>query len=289
MTSNGFWRGRPAMLLAGVLVLGAGTSAKAQQRPLTTEDPEPIGAGRLLLEAGVDWVSDREYPASGLVGDLLRVPLVGISIGLGSMAELQIDGGLYNRLAITSASDAPLAEMVDLDGNTTSDVEDIVVGTKVRFLTETPGRPGMAVRFATRLPNAGNESGLGLDTTDFLATLLVGKTVGSFRIVGNAGLGILGDPTRGDAQNDVLVYGVSVARAFTDRAEFVSEIEGRAHTAGGEAPPGTGSRAMLRFGGRYTYGSGRFDAALLVGLTALDGDWGLGAGYTHVFGVSSTP
>jgi hypothetical protein len=271
-----------AAVMAVALLCG-GRQASAQQRPLTTEDPEPIGASRFLVEAGFDWTDGREYPASGLTGDLLRVPLVGISVGLGAIAELQIDGGLYNRLSISSAVDAPLSSMLDLDDSDTSDVEDLVVATKVRFLSEAAGRPGMAVRFATRLPNAGNESGLGLDTTDFIATLLVGKTVGSFRVVGNVGLGILGNPLRGDDQNDVLIYGVSGAYAFTDRTEFVSEVEGQAHTAGGEAPPGTGSRASIRLGGRYTSGPGRIDAALLLGLTDTAGNWGIAAGYTHVF------
>ena len=83
-----------------------------------------------------------------------------------------------------------------------------------------PGRPSFGVRFATKLPNASNESGLGLDTTDFYASILVGKTVGSVRMVGNVGFGILGDPTRGDRQNDVLTYGISVrARADQGRRD----------------------------------------------------------------------
>ena len=40
-------------------------------------------------------------------------------------------------------------------------------------LSETTGRPAVGLRFATKLPNATNESGLGLDTTDFYASLLV--------------------------------------------------------------------------------------------------------------------
>ena len=73
----------------------------AQQRPLVTEDPETIGAGRVLLEAGLDYGRGVEYPVSGLTGQLLRVPLIGVSVGISSIAELQFDGGLYNRLAIT--------------------------------------------------------------------------------------------------------------------------------------------------------------------------------------------
>ena len=32
--------------------------ASAQQRPLVTEDPEPIGAGRVLIEGGIDYAHD---------------------------------------------------------------------------------------------------------------------------------------------------------------------------------------------------------------------------------------
>ena len=120
--------------------------------------------------------------------------------------------------------------MVTATGDSTSSVEDIVIGTKVRIAGETASRPSFGLRFATKLPNASNESGIGLDTTDFFASFLIAKTVQSVRIVGNVGLGILGDPTRGDQQNDVLTYGVSFARALTQQAEVVGEINGHVST-----------------------------------------------------------
>src|SRR5262249_58563959 len=101
------------------------------------------------------------------------------------------------------------------------------------------------------------ESGLGLDTTDFLATVLAGKTIESVRIVGNIGLGILGDPTNGNRQNDVLLYGASFARAITNAAEVVGEVYGRANTRGGGPLPGTESRGIARIGLRYTLDSWR--------------------------------
>ena len=189
-----------------VLSLALAAPAAAQQRPLVTEDPETIGSGLILFEGGFDLGQEIFYPVSGLQGDLLRLPTLGLSFGLSSIAELQIDGGFYNRLKVTERIPAPLSGMLDFTGDTTSDVEDIVVATKVRLLSETAGRPAIGVRFATKLPNASNENGIGLDTTDFYATLLIGKTVQSVRLVGNAGLGILGDPTRGDRQGDVLQY-----------------------------------------------------------------------------------
>ena len=131
-------------LVSAALVL-LPLSAFAQQRPLVTEDPETIGAGRILAEAGFDYGSDVSYPASGLEGNLLRVPLLGASIGVSSIAEVQIDGGLYNRLSITERNVAPLSDMVTATGDTTSSVEDWSIGMKVRFLSEGARRTGVRV------------------------------------------------------------------------------------------------------------------------------------------------
>lgn len=265
--------------------LVAAAPAAAQQRPLVTEDPEVVGAGMVLVEGGFDYSRDILYPASGLQGNLLRVPTLGVSVGISSIAELQIDGGLYNRLSIThtGVGPAPLANQLNITGTSTHDVEDIVVATKIRIAAETPSRPAFGVRFATRLPNAGNESGLGLDTTDFHAQVLVGKTSKSVRVVGNVGLGILGDPTRGDNQNDVLDYGVSVARAVREGLEVVGEVNGRASTRGGTPPAGTEGRATMRLGGRLTRGTVRIDAGILLGMTSRDPGFGFTAGATYVF------
>lgn len=273
------------LVWAAVAALLIATPAAAQQRPLVTEDPEVIGAGLILLEGGFDYSRDILFPVSGLQGNLLRAPTLGVSLGISSIAELQIDGGLYNRLTVThrGVGPAPLASQLTFTGDTTHAVEDIVVATKIRVVGETPGHPAFGLRFATRLPNASNESGLGLDTTDFHAQVLVGKTVRSVRVVGNFGLGILGDPTRGDNQNDVLDYGVSVARAVREGLEVVGELNGRANTRNGTPPAGTESRATMRIGGRFTRGTVRLDAGILLGVTSRDPGFGFTAGATYVF------
>ena len=109
------------------------------------------------------------------------------------------------------------------------------------------------------------------------------------RVVGNLGFGILGDPTNGNRQNDVLTYGVSVARAMTSRAEVVGEVNGRQSMRSGEAFPGTESRSMLRIGGRFTPGSIRFDGGLMVGLTSDGPTFGVTAGLTYVFNAFTLP
>ncbi len=273
----------------GVIALALGRPAAAQQRPLITEDPEPVGAGRILLEGGLDFSHDAHYPVSGLQGDLIRVPLLGFSFGLSSIAELQIDTGLFNQLKINTRQTAPLSNLLQVTGDRTSDVEDTIVATKVRLIPESPQHPSFALRLATKLPNASNESGLGLDTMDFSATVLTAKTVQSIRLVANLGIGILSDPTEGHGQNDVLVYGVSFARALTERAELVGEVNGRVSTRASDPFPGTETRGLLNLGGRYTTGPVRFDLGLFFGLTTVDPTVGVGVGFTYVFNGFQIP
>jgi hypothetical protein len=267
-------------LVAGMLL---SSSAAAQQRPLLTEDPEVVGSGLVLIEGGFDYGRDILYPVSGLKGNLLRIPILGVSVGLGPIVELQLDGGPYNKLSITNRLQAPLSGAVTATGDSTHDVEDLVVATKIRLVAETPSHPAFGLRFATRLPNASQESGIGLNTTDFHAQLLVGKTVQSVRIVGNIGLGILADPTNATNQNDVLDYGASLARAVREGVEVVGEVNGRWSTRSGTPPPGTESRAAIRIGGRLTRGTVRLDAGIILGMTSYDPSFGFTVGATYVF------
>ena len=272
---------RVVVVLALVL---AARPAAAQQRPLVTEDPETVGSGVILVEGGLDLEWDTFYPVSGLQGDLFRLPALGVSFGLSSIAELQVDGAFYQRLNVTGRQPAPLSSHLDFEGDETSDVDDLIVATKLRLVSEAAKRPAIALRLATKLPNAGNESGLGLDTTDFFATMLIGKTVQSIRIVGNLGLGVLGDPSRGDQQGDVMTYGLSIARAVRQGVEFVGEVNGRfAPTMDEDTPPGSESRAAMRLGGRFTSGTVRLDAGIIIGMTPRDPSFGFTTGVTWVF------
>jgi len=264
--------------------------ASAQSRPLVTEDAETVPAGNILLEAGFDFDHGRPYPVSGLKGNLTRIGTFGLSFGVSSIAEIQLDGGFRNRLSITERdASAPLAGLLDVPEESTSDFEDLRVGAKIRLASETASRPSIAVRFSTKLPNAGNESGLGMDTTDFHFGLAFAKTVNSIRVVGNGGFAILPDPVRGDRQNDVLEYGLSVARAVRPAVEVIGEINGRINTRSGEAITGTESRSVLRLGARATHGPVRVDGAFALGITEFDPSWGFSTGITWVFRGFTVP
>ena len=276
------------VLALGIAVAQAAT-AGAQQRPLVTEDPLTVGAGQILLETGVDWARDITFPASGLRGDLVSGPTVGISVGVGPIAEIQIDGSLYRQLTIRERIAAPLSGVLSFTGDTTSAVDDFVIATKLRLLNEAPGRPAIGLRFATRLPNASNESGLGQDTTDFFASLLMGKTIKSVRLVANAGVAIVGDPPVAARQEDLLTFGMSLARAVAGGLEMVTEYNGRMNLAASSPVPGTENRGVARAGLRFTRGPVRLDAAALVGATSSDLGIGATAGLTWVFGAFRMP
>jgi hypothetical protein len=277
-------------ILVLVFFCAAVTSAAAQQRPLVTEDPETIGGGRVLIEAGIDLEHDVFYPVSGLRGDRLVVPTMGVSIGLSSIAELQVDGAVYQRLSITERRTAPLSNLLKINGDETADVEDFVIATKLRFFTEGARRPAFGLQLATKLPNASNEEGLGTDMTDFFASLLFAKTIGPLRMVFNGGVAVIGNPAAPTpSQSDMFTFGASLARAMTDSAELVGEVNGRLNWRDGTPDPGSENRAVMRLGGRYTRGPVRLDAALLLGMTSRDPSVGVTTGFTWVLNAFQVP
>jgi hypothetical protein len=276
-------------LFVALFVLAAATPSVAQQRPLKTEDPETIGAGRALIEAGIEYDRDAVFPVSGLRGNHFSLPSFGVSLGVSSIAEIQFDWAPYQKLSITERiPSAPLASLLELDGDTTDDFGDIHIGAKVRLLSETARRPAIGSWFSTRLPNAGNESGLGKDVQDFSSALTIGKTIESIRVVANIGMMMIGNPRQAAAQDDLLIYGLSVARAISQRGEVVGEFMGRANFAN-IVTPGAEDRGLLRFGTRYTAGPVRLDAGLLLGLTSRDPEIGFSAGFTWVFNAFHVP
>ena len=270
-----------ASVLAGLLLPQA--AAAQQQRPLATQDPQPIGAGHVRIDAGVSLAQDAVYPLSGLSGSLLRVPLLGVAFALGPAADFEMTGGPYDRLSIASRdSSAPLAGIMHVSGDSTHDVDDIVVTTKVRFAEERPRQPALGVLFSVRLPNAKHASGLGQDTTDFSVAALAGKTASRVRVAANAGVTIMSEPTNSLKQNDVLTYGLSSVIRVTGRAALLGEVNGRLSTRDGTPPTGTESRGVARAGVRFGSGPTTFDAAVAVGLTRATPRVEATAGLTYV-------
>ena len=256
----------------------------AQQRPLITEDPETIGAGRVLLEGGFEFDADQENDAYGIEGDIAHIATFGVSVGISPSAEIQLDGGLIQRLTVSERMpNAPLFMTTPLvAGDRSSGFEDLIVATKLRFTSETATRPAFGARFGVKLPTADADKGIGLGTTDFFVSALMAKTVQSVRTVGNISLIVLGNPESAQDPASALGFGVSVARAVTNEFEVVGELNGRLSPFQDVAPAGLESRGVFRLAGRYTYSMLRLDFGLLAGLTDRDPSFGISAGATYV-------
>jgi hypothetical protein len=256
----------------------------AQQRPLPIETVEGPGTGNVVLQTSVDYTRAARFTLSGLEGNLWRVALVRIDVGLSSIADFELTGGLRDHLTITSRTPAVLSDLVQLtDPSSTGAFDDIIVGTKIRLLAEQSGTPGVAVRVATRLPNAKHPSGLGQDTTDFYSSLIVGQSISDTHVTGNLGVGILGDPLHGNRHVGSLLYGVALShKVMADRATLIVGLDGRT----GPAEPGLESRAIARVGAQWTHGPARVELDGTLGLTNRDGNLGMAltVGYTfHAF------
>jgi hypothetical protein len=277
------WNLRSA-IVACALCICVSDTLHAQQRPLVTEDPETIGAGRILLEGGFSLDQDQTNTANGVRGDIGRLGSFGVSVGISPTAEIQVDGGLIQRIDVVERiPNSPLAASTTLAaGDRASSMEDLIVATKIRLAAEGASRPALGLRFGTKLPTASPDKGIGLGTTDFFASFLVAKTVQSIRTVGNVGLIVLGNPETPQEPATTLGVGLSVARAMTNAFEVVGEINGRLTPFEKIVPAGLESRGVLRFAGRYTYSMLRLDFGLTVGITNRDPSFGFSGGATYV-------
>lgn len=258
--------------------------AHAQQRPLQTQDPAVLKPGNVSLQFGFDFLQNAKYPLSGLRGDLTSLGVTGVYIGLGEIVEFQMQGTVYDSLSINEQLPTPLELRLNSGRTATSDFGDLVLSTKMLMVSEKPGRPSLAFRPSVQLPNASAAKGLGLDSTQFYGSLLVGKHLGKLNTFANLGLGILSNPVQAGVQNDVLVYGLGGIYSLNPTVSLASEVYGRWSTR--DTPPlGTESQSQLRLGVQLQGLGFRWDIAGIAGLAQNSPHSGITFGLTKEFKV----
>jgi hypothetical protein len=267
----------------GAFIFGVSVISFAQQRPLITEDVDIIPPGSLRIEAGVDFVQRARFPVSGLNGDLTRAGVIGVNIGLAPNVEVQVEGVAQNVLSINSRgpSAIPLALRA---ANSTNDVGDFTLWTKIKFRSETARGPAIGFRFGVQLPNSNQARGIGLNQTNAYGQLLVGKKFGQSGRVntfGNLGIGILTSPTGLFSQNDVFTYGAAAIIRLNRQFNLAGEVNGRVNTRPGAAPLGTESQGEARLGLQIRASGLRFDFAGIKGLTSFSPRSGITVGVTY--------
>jgi hypothetical protein len=267
-----------------VIALGFSVAVSAQQRPLITEDVDIIPPGSLRIEAGIDFVQNAKFPVSGLTGDLTRVGVIGITIGLSPNVEVQIEGVAQNFLSINSRGPSATPLTLAAGANSTNDFGDFTLSTKIKLRNETAHLPSLGFRFGVQLPNSGQARGIGLNQTNAFGQVLFGKKFGHNARVntfGNLGIAILTAPTALFSQNDVLTYGLAGIVRLNKQFSLAGEVNGRANTRPGSGPLGTESQGEARLGMQIRANGLRFDFAGIKGLTNLSPRSGITVGVTY--------
>lgn len=279
-------RKKPAVriFLAAIFALSVATFVSAQQRPLITEDVDIIPPGSLRISAGVDFVQKARFPVSGLTGDLTRAGVIGISIGLAPNVEVQIEGVAQNVLSINTRGASAIPLSLAANANSTNDIGDFTLWTKIKLRNETAHLPSVGFRFGVRLPNSNQATGIGLNATNAYGQVLFGKKFGQDARVntfGNLGIGILTAPTGLFTQNDVLMYGLAGIVRLNRQFSLAGEVNGRTNTRPGTGPLGTESQGEARIGMQVRASGLRFDFAGIKGLTNFSPHTGITVGVTY--------
>jgi hypothetical protein len=269
------------ILISCLILIGSllPSMALAQQRPLLTEDVDLVKPGHVLFEFGFDFLQDQRFPVSGLRGDLTSVGVIGINIGLGETAEFQISGTTYNFLSVSERTPSFIVPRLSFNGQSTSDVGDFTLATKMRILLEGKRRPSLGFRVAVQLPNSDQSRGIGLNSTNVFGSFLIGKHFGKLNAFSNVGIGILTAPTALFSQNDVLTYGVAGIYPLTRQISLAAEINGRKSTRT-STPLGTEDQAQARLGVQVLAAGFRWDVAAIRGFYRNDPQTGVTFGLT---------
>jgi hypothetical protein len=273
-----------SLCCAALLMFGVAGRGDAQQRPLLTEDVDIIPQGSLRIETGVDFFQGNKFPVSGLTGDLTRVGVIGIHIGLSPNVEISIEGVAQNFLSINSRGPSAIPLNIAPGALSTNDFGDFSLSTKIKLRKETRNGPSLGFQFGVELPNSNQARGIGINQTNAYGQILFGKKFGQddrVNTFGNLGLAILTAPTTLFSQNDVITYGAAGIVRINKQFSLAGEVNGRANTRPGNGPLGTESQAQARLGMQVRASGLRFDLAGIKGLTSFSPRSGVTLGVTY--------
>ncbi|HXN21231.1 MAG TPA: hypothetical protein VOA41_00650 [Candidatus Dormibacteraeota bacterium] len=268
-------------LLCIVVFGAAAASGAAQNRPSRTADAEIIEAGTLRAEVGFEFLQDIDFPLSGLSGDLTSVGVTNLRLGLGKIVEVQLDGAIQNFLDVKKHGVSYVPDLRLSDTNSTHDIGDFSLATKIRMLSEAERRPALGLRFGFKLPNSKQSHGIGTNTLNVFGLFIMQKHFGRLNIYGNSGLAILQAPNGKFSQNDELLYGTAFNYPVHRLVNVVGEVAGRYNARKINVNlVGTESQSQARLGVQILAGGFRWDFAGIAGISKNDAR----SGFT--FGVS---
>lgn len=270
---------RAILTFMAVVALAGG--AGAQDRPLRTTDAETVPAGTLRAEIGFDFLQDVGFPLSGLHGDETSAGVVNVRMGIGKIAEIEIQGAIQNFLDVKSRGTSFVPNLELTSVNSTHDSGDFTLATKIRLLKAEGKRPGLAFQFGFVMPNSNQARGIGTNTTNVFALIALQEQIRKLTVLGNLGIEILQAPNALFTQNDVLIYGGAFRYPVHRRVNFMGEVSGLYSSRSiNDALIGTQSAGQARLGLQIFAGGFTWDVAGIKGINKYDPS----SGFT--FGVS---
>lgn len=254
--------------------------ARAQDFPLQTADAEIIAPGTIRAQAGFDFLQDTTFPLSGLSGDVTNVGDINLRMGVGRIVELQVQGMMQEFLSIKSQGASFVALNLP-NANSTYDIGDFSIWTKIRLVGEGNRRPSVAMRLGFLMPNSNQSRGIGTNTTNVYGEVILEKHFGRLAVFSDLGIGILTSPNALYSQNDEILYGLAFRYPLTRRFTLLGEVAGREDLRKiNVALEGTQSQGQARFGVQLNASGFVWDFAGIAGLTKDDPHFGI------TFGVS---
>ena len=255
----------PALLAAW---LAAGGVMAGIAPPIHALAPSTVPAGEAEVRAGLDY-SYHEwgmFQSSDTGRELVRLPDLTLTLGMSDKVEL-----VFN---------FPWLWLKQGDGSYAGGPGDLKIAGIYNLTKETDTLPAFALVIATKLPDAHYKKGFGTDQTDFWAGGACSKTFDNLRVLANASLGILEDPTGDEPnQDDVLVYDIGVIYSMSGSIDIGCGLDGIANSRMGN------DRMFTRGGIAFRTQIGTFDLSVGTGLNHESGDLHIAAGFSTALGA----
>jgi hypothetical protein len=249
---------------------------------LDTEEAYTIGQGKLQteIEMGVTKQSD--------ASELFNIPTVRVAYGLSEWADIEIE---YEYLSVKGTDFTDFAHGIVHKDSDKSGPGDARISLKVVPYEFNSHRLGF--QFITKLPNADQDEGLGTNETDYTGQILFSSDWGKLKTHVNAGMAVLGDPSRNGNQNDFVVWGIGGQYELPRSLTLMGEVEGSFaadnSTEGfieniAESSEG-GARARVRVALTGPVGDWRWGVSAFKGVNSHTEDWGAQVGLSKTWGL----
>ncbi len=254
-----------------LLLLLSGPALAGNLEPLGLQDAQLLPKNHAEFRIGLVYYDGLHnlFQAQDKDRRLTELPSLSLNLGLGERVEGQL---LYSYLHLREDGQD------DKWGS-----GDLTLGLKVRLWQESLRVPALALRLATKLPNADDKDDFGTDEADIFIDLLATRNFPLFSTYLNLGLAILGDPrSNSNSQDDAFRYALGIrAPLMNNRLAGLLSVEGM------EGDDSLNSRSAMRAGLQLPLGDWLWDLGGSVGLSSKSEDWSLRTGLTIPFDLSA--